>query len=298
MPDITKPKNFKNENLHFSEVKTNKYGGKSVYIRYNEDKFRIQTPEMHLPYGLNEDVITDDTTGEVKGHKYSVNFSFKGIDLDSTEGTKLQEFHRMLERVDELVIKEAHKNSLPWLKQKGASRDVVKALYNSQIKVSRDKETQEPDGKYPDTIKSKIIYWDGVFKTEVFNEDRAAVDLKESLVKGTVAKALLECNGVWFAGGKYGVSWKVIQMRVKVPKDLTGYSFLSDSDDDDDDDNEQLIEPVPSVVNSSDDGDGDSDSAGGNALDDGVDSSDEDEGEEEEEAPPPPKKKKVKKVKI
>ena len=295
MPDITKPKNFNSGSLSFSEVKTNQYGGKSVYIRYNDDKFRVQTPEMNLPYGLNEDVITDDATGEVKGHKYSVNLSFKGMDQDTPEGKKLQEFHRMLERVDDLVVKEGHKNALPWLRQKGASKEVIKALYNSQIKVSRDKDTQEPDGRYPDTIKSKIVFWDGVFKTEVYNESRELVDLKESLVKGTVGKALLECVGVWFAGGKFGVSWKVIQMRVKVPKSIQGYSFLSDSDDDEDD--EQPMANETTVDNSSDDSA--SENEDGNALDNGVDSSedDDDDDDEEEEAPPPPtpKKKKSKK---
>lgn len=289
MTDVIKPKNFQNENLEFSEVKTNKYGGKAVYIRYGAGKFRVQTPEMHLPYGLNEDEITDDQTGEVKGHKYSVNLSFKGIDSDSSDGKKLQEFHRMLSRVDDLVVKEGQKMSLPWLKQKNASTEVVKALYSSQIKVSRDKETQEPDGRYPDTIKAKINYWDGVFKTEVFNEDREQVDLKESLVKGTVAKALLECNGVWFAGGKFGVSWKVVQMRVKVPKGISGYSFLSDSDDEDDEDEQPLKVVENETVESSDEEEVSNDNEEG--LDAGVESSEE-EDEEEEVAPPPPKKKK------
>ena len=44
-------------------------------------------------------------------------------------------------------------------------------------------------------------------------------------------KALIQCNGIWFAGGKYGLSWKALQVRVAPPESLSGYSFVAESDD-------------------------------------------------------------------
>ena len=294
MCDILKPKNFDPNLLEFSEVKTNKYGGKAVYVRYNGNKLRLQTPKMILPYGLNEDEMTDPKTNEVIGHKYSVNLSFKNIDRSNDDSLpikvqnnarRLNEFHQMLGLVDARVVKEGTKNSMPWLKMKSAQAAVVKALFNDTIKESRDKQTQEPDGKWPDTFKAKIPFYDGVFKTEVYSEDREEVDLKENLVKRAETASLLECTGIWFAGGKFGIGWKVVQIQVlSKPSGVTGYSFLPDSDDDDggdDDDVEGSGGGDNEVEVTNVNGNHDSDDS--NGLDDGVESSDEE--------PPPPKPK-------
>ncbi len=305
MCDILKPKNFDPNLLEFSEVKTNKYGGKAVYVRYNGGKLRVQTPRMSLPYGLNEDELTDPKTQEVIGHKYSVNLSFKNIDREHDESLppkirsnarRLREFHNMLGSVDAQIVKEGTKNSMPWLKMKNAQEAVVSALFNDTIKVSRDKETQEPDGKWPDTMKAKIIYYDGVFKTEVYSEDRQEVDLKEYLVKRAETASLLECTGIWFAGGKFGVGWKLVQTQVlDRPSGLTGYSILPESDDEDDDDNEvSVTRNVQQSESSVDEVSDTAEGAGDNGLDDGVESSDDDDDDDEEEQPPPPPKKKKK----
>ena len=299
MCDILKPKNFDASLLEFSEVKTNKYGGRAVYVRYNGSNLRVQTPRMSLPYGLNEDEIVDQKTNEVTGYKYSVNLSFKNMDRADDESLppkirsnarKLNEFHQMLNAVDETVVKEGTKNSMPWLKMKSAQAAVVQALFNDTIKVSRDKQTQEPDGKWPDTFKAKIPYWDGVFKTEVYSEDRQEVDLKENVVKRAETASLLECTGIWFAGGKFGISWKVVQMQVlSKPSGITGFSLLPESDDEDDD------EVSETAVVSNKPSDSNSDNNSNNGLDDGVESSDDDDDDDEEEPPPPKPKSKGKK---
>jgi hypothetical protein len=36
---------------------------------------------------------------------------------------------------------------------------------------------------------------------------------------------------MWFASGRFGCTWNVVQLRVKVPARLNKYSFLADSDD-------------------------------------------------------------------
>ena len=231
---ITTPSTFNKNDIQFSDVKTNNYGGKVVYINKNSAKFRIQTSEMSMPYGLSENEITDSKTNEIIGHKYHINLSFKGIDQDNSDAEKLKKLHKMLKEMDELVIDEAIKNSLSWLKMKKVTHETVKALYSPIIIVSKDKETQEPNGKYPDTFKGKLPYYDGNFTTEVYNEKRELVDVKSTLVKGAKGKSLLECTGIWFAGGRFGLGWKVVQMKVKVPETLSGYAFIDSSDDEED----------------------------------------------------------------
>ena len=296
MCDILKPKNFDPSLLEFSEVKTNKYGGKAVYVKYNGGRLQIQTPKMTLPYGLNEDELTDPKTNEVIGHKYSVNLSFRDMDRENDESLpsssrnnarRLRECHEMFNSVDDQVVKEGANNSMPWLKMKNAQEQVVKALFNDTIKVSRDKVSQEPDGKWPDTVRCKIPYFDGAFKVEVYSDNREQVDLREYIVKRAETVSLLECTGIWFAGSKFGVGWKLVQMQVlNRPAGVTGYSFLPDSDAEDEDSDADEVRVVPAnqavvdASSSNDDGSGD-------GLDDGVESSD-------EEPQPPVNKKKPK----
>jgi hypothetical protein len=43
--------------------------------------------------------------------------------------------------------------------------------------------------------------------------------------------SLIQCTSVWFAGSKFGLSWKAKQIRMdKVPESIRGYAFLDDDD--------------------------------------------------------------------
>ena len=51
-------------------------------------------------------------------------------------------------------------------------------------------------------------------------------------MKGARVKAVLKCNGIWIANGKFGCTWRAEQIRVKLPEGgLREYAILSDSDD-------------------------------------------------------------------
>ena len=315
MSDIVKPKNFNPASVSFSDVKPNKFGGKTVYVNYNDGKFAIQTPTMHLPYNLNVDEIKDSKTDAVTGQKYSINLSFRGMDRehdtslsakDRRNAKRLREFHEMFRALEERIIEEGVKQSGSWLQQKDAPPAVVRALLNSSLKVSKDP-NGTPNGKWPDTIKGKVMFWDGVFTTEVYNKEGEAVDVQDNLQKGGQIACLLESSGLWFANGKFGISWRIVQCQVKVAPQQAkvGYRMLPESDDDDDDEEEAVIPlgtPAEASAASEDQGGSDDSSSevaqpsGGMDVDAGVESSSDE--EEEEEPPPPPKKvKKVKKVK-
>ena len=233
MPNIIKSKAVQLPNISFSDVKINKYGGKSVYVNHNGGQLWIQIPEMSIPWDLNKDEVKDSKTGETTGFKYSLSLSFRGVE----DNPELKEFQSVLESIDELMVKAGKDNSMSWLKQKSPSLDVTRALYSTTLKKSKDPETGEPDGRYPDTFRAKLRHYDGEFKTEVYNKEKKPVeDVEGSLTKGTRLKSIIKCSGVWFAAGKYGLSWEFAQIRVTSSQDkIRGYSFLSDSDDEEDD---------------------------------------------------------------
>jgi hypothetical protein len=81
----------------------------------------------------------------------------------------------------------------------------------------------------------------------VYDTKRQPIDIKELIdtnaFKGAKVTAIIQCLGIWVAGGKFGCSWKVLQMRVSPPQTIKGYAFkeleddkADDSDIEDDDD--------------------------------------------------------------
>jgi len=52
------------------------------------------------------------------------------------------------------------------------------------------------------------------------------VPMEELLAKGVQVTAIMECGGVWFAGSKYGLTWRAKQIAVhQVPKKMGDFAF-------------------------------------------------------------------------
>ena len=263
---ILKPKNFKLENVSYSEMKQNKYGGKYLYVNYDSRPLLVQTPKLKIPFGM-ADFQSD--SGNVS---YSLQLAFNGFTTDP----KVKAFHAMVAAIDEKVIDDAVTNSQPWFKQKSQSREVCKALYKPQLRPYLDKDTGEPSDRFPPMMRVKVPFWgDRGFDCQVFNDAKEEVDPKSSLVKQATVQAILRCERLWFGSGNFGLGWRVVQVRVTPPDTLSGFAFVSDSDDSDSDD--------------SDSDDASSPGDGGVASDT---DSDEEESEEEDEPEPVVVKKK------
>ena len=57
------------------------------------------------------------------------------------------------------------------------------------------------------------------------------VNIMDVVPKGSEAKIILQCGGIWFAGGKFGITWKPFQMVVKPKLQLTpGVCHLLDEE--------------------------------------------------------------------
>ena len=154
--------------------------------------------------------------------EYSVDLSFRGHD----QRVDLKEFMDTLAQLDEFMINEGVKNSKLWFKA-DLSRDVVKAFYTPTLKYSKDK-----DGNllsYPPNIKLKLRRTNDQFDTKFYDVNGTPykdVPVEDMLVKHSQLTAIMECGGVWFAGSKFGLSWRAKQIAVhKLPEKMGEFAF-------------------------------------------------------------------------
>ena len=252
---ILKTDLFDLSQINYSDIKVLDSGAKQVYMNYGCDNDRIilHTPRFSLPFNMN--VFNNGET--IK--KYSLDASFR--DMDNYQ--PLRNFYDRFSELDKKLINDGIKNSMPWFKKRRTTREVVEALYYPLIKKSKDKDTGELNDKYPPTIRFKLPCRNGRFMFEVFDFNRNPIDLNivplaDVLVKGAKIRALIQCSGLWFASGRFGCTWNIVQLRVKVPARLQEYAFLPDSDDeesngDDKDSSTDAQIPGTHFVNSEDD---------------------------------------------
>lgn len=230
------------------DVKSLSNGGKMCFVGRKGKPLIIQTPEMYGPFGMN--AFTNEDTGVTK---YSLDLSFR----DMANRESLQQLMKMQKEIDEKLVQTAFDNSQSWFKKKYTSKEVVEALYTSPLKYPKDKETGEIIDKYPPTLKVNLPHRDGEFKLEAYDKNADPIDLGAITTKGAKFTCLLQCGGVWLAGGKFGTTWKVVQIQVTPPSTISGFSFKKvegDKINDNEDDIDQVSEQVDNtVLNDSDD---------------------------------------------
>jgi hypothetical protein len=222
MATITLPKHFEVNDVSFDDVKKNTMGGKVVYLKYKgQSKIVIQTPKLSAPFGIS--TFTDDNTGVTK---HSLDVSFKGVDDDA----KIKLFNDKLHAMDTHFINEGVKNSKEWF-GKAMKYDVVEALYRPIVKQSKDPE------KYAPTMKFKIPSKDDRLIVEAFDDARNSFDLA-NFAPGSKVQAIIECSSIWFVNKQFGITWKLLQVKVSKPEKLAGFSFVHDEDDDEEEEDD------------------------------------------------------------
>ena len=215
--------NFNTQKISFSPLKVLDSGGKQAYINYDGSMFVFQTPNCRLPYGMS----AFDKAGPVK---YSAELSLQGY--DDVNG-KMKPFHDALQRLDEFMIDQGVKNSRQWFKS-DLSRDVIKAFYTPMIRLAKDKDGNPKP--YPPTIKVSLKQKrdSQEFDVQCYDEKRQlykGIPLEELLVKSANVTCLIQCTGVWFAGSKYGLSWKLVQALVtNLPQNTRNLTFVDDGE--------------------------------------------------------------------
>jgi len=199
------------KSLQYSQPKTNPSGGQTIYINTpntSTKRLVISLPRCRLPFGVSD----------YNGRK-SLQFSLQG------DNDKMVTFKKFLADLDLLNVQTAVNNSTKWFK-KNIPHDTVQTLYSPCMKQNND--------KYPPMFRSRFPTDAGKFVGDVFDVNKNLVS-QEAITPGCEVEAIVELVGIYFVAKEFGVSWKVIQLKVFPNERLRGYSFLCDSDDDNSD---------------------------------------------------------------
>jgi len=222
---------FNSKQIRYSSPKANASGGKSINILNKETSsgLRISTPLM-LTWGASD--FVDPQTGKGNG-KFEMSLQFPSDEYKTDDSSA---FLKNMQELEAKIKEDALTHSKEWFGKVHKNAEVVDALYTPMLKWSKDKATGEPDFNRPPSMRVKIPMWEGAWKCEVYDEDgeklfpsqtNSILTPIELIQKGTQVMALVQCGGIWFANGKFGVTWKLIQVVVQKPRaSLSGQCFI------------------------------------------------------------------------
>jgi hypothetical protein len=209
--------------IKYAKVKVNNSGGKSVSIlnAATNAALNIQTPLM-LTWGVNEN--TDKKTGEVQS--YTMALQFPG---DEYKTPQVSKFFAAIQAFEAKVKRDAITNSKEWF-GKAMSGEVINAIFNPMLSYSKNPQTGEPDHSKNPTLRIKLPFYDGEWKgIEIYDADHTALfpasdgkTPKDIIVKGSDVALIITCGGLWFAGGSFGVTWRLVQAVLKPKPSLRG----------------------------------------------------------------------------
>lgn len=229
------PKNIDVNKLRYSELRTLPSGAKTVYVNYGTEKLTIQTPHLSLPYGLGEpydakEAAKNGTPIADKDKKYDLTVSFRGIE----DNAKVKCFHDKLKDLENKIIDDAFANRLAWFKDDfDGNKSFVSKLFTPIVKIDKDPNTGKPVGKYPPTFKAKLPYDNKTssFMFDAYTMENDELDFQSIMknLKGAKTQLIVQLTGIWFAGGKYGCSWKVVSGKFQLHQN-SKVAFIEDSD--------------------------------------------------------------------
>ena len=210
--------------MSYAKAKINAAGGKNVSIMNSKVRKTtyLSTPLM-LTWGMTE--FRDDKTGKVS---YELSLQFPNVDYPDEDG---EMFLQKLKQFEDKIKTDAIANSKEWFNKPKMSADVIDALWTPMLKYPKNKETNEPDYTKAPSLRVKVPYWDGEWKIELYDVEQrqlwpsvtgAVSSPVELIPKLTRVACVLQCGGIWFANGKFGVTWKLFQAVVKPPQSLRG----------------------------------------------------------------------------
>jgi len=198
----------------FTKVKANNSGGKSVGIlnAMSKKSLMVQTPLM-MNWGVN---VYENQNG-TKSYDFALQFPREEFANEETKSLLA-----MLVELEEKVKADAEKNPRDWFGKSTMSAEVIDALWSPMLKYSKDPNTGEPDKTRSPTLKVKLPVWENDYKFELFSVDHKILipnedgrGPEEFIQKGSNVACIIQCGGIWFANGKFGVTWKLYQGVVK-----------------------------------------------------------------------------------
>lgn len=214
----------------FTKPKPNSSGGKSVGIINKESlKGLYLTTPLMLTWGVNENI--DEKSGN-KSYDLALQFPREEYNNEAQE-----QFLVNMKNFEAKIKKQALENSKEWFNKPKMSEEVIDALWTPMLKYPKDKDTGEFDYTRPPTLRIKLNYWDHVFKCEMYDMDKNLLFPNETgvlpvdlITKASNIATVIQCGGLWFASGKFGVTWRLQQAVVKPKESLLGKCHIDLSD--------------------------------------------------------------------
>ena len=259
--------------IKYSKPKVDARGSKSIGIvnAASNGATYISTPLM-ITWGVS------DYEGN---ERYEMSLQFPNEDYAKDDTTNF--LNNMIE-LETKIKADAITNAKEWFGKTKMSEDAIDALWTPMLKYPKDKNTGEPYTSRSPTLRIKIPFWDGEWNTELYDVNQQAIfpdpngssaSPKDLIAKGSHIAAVIQCGGLWFANGKFGITWRLFQGVLKPKATMRGVcqiqlsgedkdrmanqSLPSDDEDDDhnvvsndvedtDDEEEAIKEEVTEVV--------------------------------------------------
>ena len=228
----------------YSKCKVNASGGKSVGI-YNSQtgqSLYVGTPLL-MTWGLQE--YTDDKTGKVS---YEMSLQFPNDDFENAE---TRAFLKSMADFETKLKADALANSKDWFAKPKMTPDAVDALFTPILKYLMDKATCEKDLSKKPTMRIKVPFWQGKWEgVEIYDADRSHlfpcddpnVSPMDIITKLSHVKAMIQCGGIWFANGKFGITWRFVQCMIRPRVSMHGKCHLSLSSSESSTDSQKSIQ--------------------------------------------------------
>lgn len=241
--------------MKYTKPKVNSVGGRSVGIVNSKTStvLNLSSPLM-LTWGVQS--FTDDKSGKVS-YDLALQFPSEGFETPATK-----KFLENMSAFEKKIKDDAIANSKEWFSKPKMTADAVDALWTPVLKYPKNKDTLEADTSRAPTIKVKLPFWDGAWKElELYDVDmqpvfpdpmNPALSPQDLIAKGSHIAVSIQCGGIWFANGKFGVTWKLFQAIVKPKMSLKGKCHIKL---DDEDKTKIVSQVVPTDVDGDADGD-------------------------------------------
>ena len=216
--------------ITFADPKVNpKTSGKSVGIINNKNKSSLK---LRFPLALTwgAQLYTDPSSGR---ESYSMSIQFPGDGYNTTQTDK---WLANMTAMEDVVLTHVMANWKKLFNKPAPSKEAAEVLYTRSLKYSRDPNTGEINTTKSPTMKVKLGYWDNKFDCEIYSPEGKMLFSQEThpnsspvelIPKASQTAVIVQCGGIWFAGGKFGVTWKLLQAVVKPKPTMKGKCLIS-----------------------------------------------------------------------
>ena len=208
-----KSKHIDIDNIDIAKPQFYSKGAGSIGLFYNKRLLEFQTPRLKCKFGLNC-YKEDEKTKKIKSITIALQF-------DSTVDkiNRVDNFQKMIKRLDRKVKEGGTKNHKSWLKiNKQPPKDVMKALYKETLYFKR-LPTTEIDYSVPPTFKVKVPYYnDQLGELTILDKNNNSIDydldyLEEKVVDGAIMKAIIQPK-VYIMDKNFGITYNLKALQI------------------------------------------------------------------------------------